>query len=240
MRRVKRVIRRILVPIVSIFCIGFLGVFFYNRYHYRMMNRCYNHFIYASMLMDVKLKHLHIYNCSKEKQDDVLKSIRYDINAPLFIYDVHMMQQQIAHVPFVKYVSVHKRYPHNIDIYIKERQPIAQCIFKNQYAFVDSDGVFYQYNDAIDETLPVVSGSGDISKMFPPLFNLIERYPMIKEKVQVYQLVQNRRWNLMLQDGTKVMLPQYNVEDALQTFMQMRYSTHHIIDLRVKNYIFLR
>ncbi|USO02425.1 MAG: FtsQ-type POTRA domain-containing protein [Alphaproteobacteria bacterium] len=238
-RRIKRFVRRILMPIVLAFSTGFGIFFFYNSYHYRVMNRIYNQFIDTSMLIDMRLKDIHIYNCSQDKQQEVLRRISYKRNSPLFIYNTNIMRQDIEQLPFVKHVSVHKKYPHGIDIYIQQRQPIAQYKYQSQYALVDEEGVFYEYSEEPHKTLPVVSGSNDISKMFPPLFKTMAMYPDIKSKVQVYQLVRDRRWDLIMTDGRKIMLPQHNVKEALNIFQKMKNKDHRVIDLRVKGYIFL-
>jgi len=239
-RRIKRILRLILMPSFIAFSIGFSFFFFYHSYYYRVMNRVYNGFIDTTLSADFKLKYVKIHNCEKNRCDDIMQQIHYKKGSPLFIYDTHLMKERIEKLPFVKHVSVCKRYPHDIDIYIKERTPIAQCIYKNQYALVDETGALYQFNDEADAALPVVSGVGDVPKMLPSLFKAIDKYPDIRKNVKIYQLVQNRRIDLIMQSGQKVMLPQYEIDKALCIFGQMKNKNYSVIDLRVKNYIYLR
>lgn len=240
MRRVKRMVRRIFIGLSLVFCIIFGFMIFYNNYHYRLMNRIYNSFINTSIFFDFKVKNIDVYGCKTLSKKEILDAVHYQKNTPLFLYQPFIMAQQIQKILNVKYVSVRKRYPHNLDIFIKERMPIAQYIYKTKYALIDDQGVLYQYIDQKQKELPVLEGSGDFSKLFPYIFKIVTQFSLIQKNIQIYQLVKNRRWNLIMNDGSKVMLPQHKIEDALKIYQNMKNKKYSIIDLRVEKYIFLR
>ena len=240
MRRVKRILRRSAIVFFSVAFLIISGTVFFKNYHYRLINRVYTGFISTSSLLDFRLKKINVYGCAALDPKEVYNALPYKINAPLFTYNVEALKEHVEKILLVKYVSVHKRYPHEIDILIKERTPIAQCSYKGQYALIDDQGVLYAFNKNADQLLPVVEGGREVSKLFPHVAEILSRFPDVKKQIQIYQLVKNRRWNLILKNGTTLFLPQLSIDEALMNYQKMKNKNYRNIDLRVPGYIFLK
>jgi cell division protein FtsQ len=48
------------------------------------------------------------------------------------------------------------------------------------------------------------------------MLTLIDRHPALREKVQAFVLVAERRWNLRMRNGIDVQLPEFQPERALE------------------------
>lgn len=95
------------------------------------------------------LHHLHA--------DDVRTLSGVQPGQNLFRIDMADVQKRVSDDPWVAEVTVRRKLPHTLWIYVSEREPVAIMIGDVDY-YVDAKGVTFPAGDAALEDLPVMTG----------------------------------------------------------------------------------
>ena len=235
-RRIKRLMRRSFLAILGLSVFISSIIIFSQNYHFYLMNRLYNLFIETTLLLDFRLKKVTIYGAGEH-----LLNIPYKIGSPLWTYNVSVLKDQISAVLPIRYVSVHKCYPHELQITVQKRVPIAQVLRKGRYSLMDEEGVLYASSSNRDALLPLVEGNEEsVSKKFPELIEILKNFPDVQKNIEMYRLIKKGRWDLILKDASVIMLPREQIDEALRYYRNMKKKSYRTVDLRVKGYIFMK
>jgi cell division protein FtsQ len=146
---------------------------------------------------------------------DILERLGLDGTTSLVALDVEEARTQLSGLPWVEDVSVRKIYPGTIEIALKEREAFAIWQHGNDLALIERNGsVIAPLRDNKFSTLPLFVGrdaetaAADFSAQF-------DNWPEIKARVKAYVRVAGRRWDLRLDNGVIVKLPEHNVPRAM-------------------------
>ncbi|MFC3075619.1 cell division protein FtsQ/DivIB [Shinella pollutisoli] len=152
---------------------------------------------------------------------DILERIGLDGTTSLMALDVKEARAKIAELPWVEDVSVRKIYPGTIEIALKEREAFAIWQHGSDLALIERNGsVIAPLRDNKFSTLPLFVGrdaetaAADFSAEF-------DNWPDIKARVKAYVRVAGRRWDLRLDNGIVVKLPERNVPRAMDMLATM-------------------
>ncbi|MCO4315978.1 cell division protein FtsQ/DivIB [Phyllobacterium sp. 21LDTY02-6] len=152
---------------------------------------------------------------------DVLGALGLDGETSLVGLSARDAQQAVAQLPWVESVDVFKVYPNTIQISIKERKALAVWQNGSELSVIDADGrVIVPYTGGSSSALPLIIGDG-ADKQAKLLFAQIAAYPKIASQVLAYARLGNRRWDLILKNRIKLMLPEHDINEALAHVMEM-------------------
>jgi cell division protein FtsQ len=152
-----------------------------------------------------------------EKVSDILllkaSGIRYKTN--IFSYDLSNIKNKLEHVSWIKYVIVQRKLPHKIYIRIAERVPIAILQSKYKLYLIDSNGVVLDH-DGIGNfpKLPIVIGKG-AEEETAKLLQYLDKFQKIKNQLVFAVRIGKRRWNMKINKGITVKLPEKGLMQAL-------------------------
>ena len=142
--------------------------------------------------------------------------------------------------------TVLKLYPGELQISIKERAAFALWQKGGAVSVIADDGtVLEPYVAPRMLRLPLLVGAGAEVKA-KELLDLLGRHPSLRELVRASVLVGERRWNLRLQNGIEVRLPQSGAAAALERLVALaaekKLFTRDvlIIDLRLPDRVTVR
>jgi cell division protein FtsQ len=124
-------------------------------------------------------------------------------------------------VPWIRHAQVMRLLPSTLQVVIEEREPYAIWQNKGETFVVDADGVVLA--PALPQAypqLPLVVGEG-AGKHAAELYATLEPYHELKRKMLAALRVGDRRWTLKLRTGTEIMLPDGNIEMALQSLTEL-------------------
>ena len=108
----------------------------------------------------------------------------------------------------VKSATVHKLYPDTLAVTVEERRPFALWQNDGHVSIVSRDGTAIdEMHDQRFARLPFVVGAG-ANERAPEIVALLDAVPDIKARVRAAVLVAQRRWNLSLDNGVLVRLPE--------------------------------
>ncbi len=150
------------------------------------------------------------------KEGEVLRAAGIDPRQSMPFVDIAEMQQRIEALPLVKQASVRKLYPNEITITLTEREPFALWQNQGDVFVVAADGtVIDTMQDERFVNLPFVVGEG-ANRRVGDLLKLRAAAGPLGSRISAATLVGGRRWNLRLDNGLVVALPEDGAIDAVR------------------------
>ncbi|MCB1839067.1 MAG: FtsQ-type POTRA domain-containing protein [Rhodospirillales bacterium] len=167
-------------------------------------------------------------NADRQELLDIIGVTRGD---PILKFDPQSVRDRLLAMNWVRAAQVERRLPDTIYIRLEERIPVAlwKKTAQDKIQLVDDEGKTVIPADLRTfMRLPLVTGEGAPPRT-PGLLALLEAEPEIKERVDNAQLIENRRWNLLLKSGAVVKLPEQDVGLALRT-LALSHEKEQIMD----------
>ncbi|GHT90929.1 hypothetical protein FACS1894122_02390 [Alphaproteobacteria bacterium] len=152
-----------------------------------------------------------------DRASDILllkaSGLRYMSN--IFFVSMEEVKKKLEGVPWIRSVVVYRKLPNTIYIRVSERIPIAFFQSQQKLHFVDSDGVVLECND-ISKTnnLPIVVGEG-AEKEAAHLLYCLDQFPKLRKQLVFALRLSKRRWNIKINKGITVKLPEKGIMQAL-------------------------
>jgi cell division protein FtsQ len=159
-------------------------------------------------------------------QDEVLALGGVNGRSSLLFLDAASVREKLKASHWISEATVLKLYPGQLRIDIVERTPFALWQHGGRYSLISDDGAALQdYVEPDFLSLPRVVGEGAETRARDFLV-LLARYPQVKAVTKAVNFVGARRWNLLLNDGLIVRLPENEVGNALQTLSNLDRDEH--------------
>jgi len=159
---------------------------------------------------------------SKEvSREEILTAAGVTGRASLMFLDADAARARLMANPWIADAAVLKLYPDRLQITVREREAYALWQKDGHVNVIAADGtVLEPYVEARYINLPLVVGHG-AEKRAKDFLAIIERYPDLRSVLRASVLVAERRWNLRLDSGIDVRLPETGVEEALNRLVQL-------------------
>src|SRR5262245_48756 len=153
--------------------------------------------------------------------EEVLRLAGITGNTSLLFLDVDATRARLKANPWIAEASVRKLYPGHLIVDIEERIPYALWQKDGKLSLIAADGtVLGPLEDRRFAALPLVVGPG-AEKKAKEFFDVLGKYPQVREVVRASILVADRRWNLQLLNGIVVRLPERRLAAALDTLVAL-------------------
>ncbi len=205
----------------------------------------HNHFDYAKPTvafvtshLGFKLKHVEVEGKFRLTDNEIIEALGIKEAPSLLFFDVQEARQTLEKIKTVKSASVSRHFPNILRINLQEREPYAIWQDKHQLKTVDLDGIeLGSWHGNNVENLPLVVGD-NANIHAKEIISVIENFKEINARVKSYVRVSDRRWNVNLDAGLKVMLPEENVIKTIALLNRL-HNEHQILD-RDLQYIDMR
>jgi len=132
----------------------------------------------------------------------------------LFSFKVDEAREEILNDSWVEEATVRKIYPDTIVVDVVEREPVALWQSKGEIHLISDDGFVISKAGPKHMNLPQVVGDG-ANMVAAEFLSAISRFPVITRKAGAYVRVAGRRWNVRINDGPQVLLPEADWQVAL-------------------------
>ena len=179
-------------------------------------------------------------------REEVLAAAGVSGSTSLLFLDVEQTRERLKTNPWIADATVLKLYPGELQIGIKEREAFALWQKDGQVSVIADDGtVLEPYVSPRLIELPLVVGRGAETRAKEFLV-LLDRYPALRAFVRAAVLVGERRWNLRLNNGIDVRLPETDIAPALERLVALDKEKNLItrdivaIDLRLPDRVTVR
>jgi len=179
-------------------------------------------------------------------RNSILAALGVARGQPLLAFDPAAAKERLERLDWVREAAVERRFPGTIAVRIVERRPLALWQRDGKLALVDDTGtVIEQDNIARFASLPIIVGD-DAPHHAAALLAMLASEPRLKAHVRAAVWVADRRWNLHLDNGIDVRLPEERPEAAWARLADLDRSTGLLqrdliaIDLRMNDRLILQ
>ncbi|MXV35498.1 MULTISPECIES: cell division protein FtsQ/DivIB [unclassified Saccharibacter] len=161
----------------------------------------------------LQIKHIVIRGRQLTDESDILARLDMQKNRSLFGFSVEQARLRIDALPFVEHSTVERHLPDTVIITLTERVPVAIWQTRRHFILINRAGDRVSERDltAQDSTafhkLPLVVGQG-ANVAAASIIDLLAHYPDIKSRILALIRIGERRWNLLMRNGTIVLLPE--------------------------------
>lgn len=140
--------------------------------------------------------------------------LRYKNN--IFNISVDNVKEKLEQISWIKSVSVQRKLPNKISVRVAERVPIAIYQLNYKLYLIDIDGKILE-NDGIGDfdNLPIIVGEG-AEKVTRQFLYVLGKFPKIQNQLAFAVYVGKRRWNMKINKGITVKLPEKHLGYAMQ------------------------
>jgi len=154
-------------------------------------------------------------------REEILQASGLTARSSLLFLDAENLRTRLKANPWISDATVLKLYPGGLRISVTERQPFALWQKDGQVAVIAKDGTVLDREVAPQfAKLPLMVGEG-AHRAAAGILSTMENYPQLRDQVQAYVLVAERRWNLKLKSGLDVRLPETSLAAALDSLLAL-------------------
>ncbi|WP_240536694.1 cell division protein FtsQ/DivIB [Bartonella sp. WD12.1] len=164
-------------------------------------------------------------------RQDILKILGLDAYPSIISFDVNKARFILEQQTWIQSADVQKIYPNRVRISVIEREPYAIWQHDGIMDIVDHTGcVIAPFQAGLVQNLPLVVGQGaqSAAKLF---IKELSVYPQLSSRVRAYVRVGDRRWDLVLDNGMRIMLPEKRAIESLSSL----FKTGTVQDLFVRD-----
>ncbi|MCB1378202.1 MAG: cell division protein FtsQ/DivIB [Alphaproteobacteria bacterium] len=156
-----------------------------------------------------------IHGLTHHEPETLLAAVGVVPGGSLMGFDPLVARRILENLDWVSSAQVQRLFPNQLDISVIEREPFAVWQRDNAYFVIDRSGTAMSGLPAAQMVnLPLVSGEG-ANVAAEELVNQLEAYPDLMLQVKAASRVGQRRWNLYLDSGVVVMLPENGWPEAI-------------------------
>ncbi|MGQ7792544.1 cell division protein FtsQ/DivIB [Faunimonas sp. B44] len=182
----------------------------------------------ALLLTGFGVEEIRIAGATETPERAVLEALDLRRTA-LPLFDAGEARERLAGLPWVSQVTVRKLYPNGVAVDLVERIPYALWQDEGEINIVDREGdAIMRFRDRRYARLPFVVGPGANLKV-AAFWPAVESQPMIAERTRAAVLVANRRWDLHLEHGLVLKLPERDPAAALAGLVALE-EAHRLLD----------
>jgi len=150
---------------------------------------------------------LHLAGENRTPPESVLAALNFKPGQSIFTADLQSARARLMLLPWVKEAKVTRRYPDSISVTVVEKRPFALWQSVNGLFVIERSGAVIT-KAALKQFphLPVFIGGAPEGG--GELVDAIATHRAVVARVQAMARVSGRRWNLILDDGVVVKLPE--------------------------------
>lgn len=176
----------------------------------------------------------------------ILAALGVSRGTPILSVDLDAAKARLETVPWVRNASIERLLPDTLYVRLTERAPLALWQHRGKFDLVDQDGNVIANADIRDYPfLPQVVGD-DAPAATPDLLKVLAGEPALQAHVTASVRVGGRRWNIQLDNGIEVALPENNAASAWHRLAALDRSDKllernvQLIDMRLPDRVVLR
>lgn len=159
---------------------------------------------------------------SETSEIDILEKLGLDGETSLVAMDAETARKKLSELPWIEDVQVRKVYPRTIEVVLKERKAYAIWQHGQELSLIEKNGsVIAPLRDNKFTNLPLFVGR-DAESAAARFESDFGAWPDIRSEVKAYVRIAGRRWDLHMNNGIIVKLPETDVEQALTLLTRMQ------------------
>lgn len=170
----------------------------------------------AAGVVGMAAEEITINGLSHHEPELLLSAIGVVPGGSLIGFDASIAKRILENLDWIESAKVQRRFPNQLDISVREREPFAIWQRGQAHYVIDRSGAAMSGLAASQlVSLPLVTGEG-ANAAAADLINHLEAYPDLSLQVKAAARVGGRRWTLYLDSGITVQLPEKNWMQAVE------------------------
>ncbi|HVZ69326.1 MAG TPA: FtsQ-type POTRA domain-containing protein [Rhizomicrobium sp.] len=164
------------------------------------------------------IANVHLIGAERTSPQTVLSTLGFHLGQSIFGADVHAARERLLSLDWIKTAEVRRRYPDDITVTVTEKKPFA--LWRDaagQIWVIERDGSLITregYREFLN--LPRFVGTG-APENAAAIVDALPGHRAVVARLEGMQRVGERRWNLVLDDGVVVQLPETGWKKELDT-----------------------
>ncbi len=148
-------------------------------------------------------------------EETILSYLGVHEGSSMIFFDAAAARDRVAQAPWIATASVLKLFPHTLEVAVTEHAAFARWQHDLAVSVIDRSGrIIAPVVPSSVAELPLVVGPGAAARA-AALFDVLDRFPFIAARVRVASLIAERRWNLVVDNGVEVRLPEGDITAAV-------------------------
>ncbi len=181
------------------------------------------------------------------ERSDILAALNVSRGDSLLGIDLQASRKRLEAIDWVEWATVERRLPDTLYVTLKERRAVAIWQNGSEYTLIDANGRTVRASRMPPgaETLLLLGGPGAPDHV-GDLLLLLTYEPTVARQLRSAVWVGQRRWNLILNNGVEIWLPEEDAVAALQHLAKLD-GQHKllsrefgVVDLRLPDKLYLR
>ena len=162
----------------------------------------------ASARLGFRLREVLLVGRERVSRDAVLAASELDLGSPTLALDPESIRARLERNRWIKSARVTTRLPDTVFIEIEERRPLALWQRDGQLRMIDDEGAVIADRELHRYThLPLVVTPSEPARA-KPVLDMLAHEPDLERRVRALIEVGGRRWNIRLDNGIDVLLPE--------------------------------
>lgn len=189
----------------------------------------YSNLVYKNICLNIEINGVNMINV-KDLEDKIYNFCNLEDKN-----DLSILAKDILKDPWVKNLSIKRKIPDTLIINIEEFIPFAVWKTDNDIHLIDEEGqiIFISKKDTRKFLyLIVVAGDGAKDNIYG-LFNMLSSNPTLFSRIKSALFIGKRRWNLELDNGIIVKMPEDNLLSAWNNLNKILSINGSEIDIKV-------
>lgn len=179
------------------------------------------HMAKLAVKADVQLENVYLEGQNHTKTESILEVMDVKIGMPLFAIDLDVMRKRLEELPWVRYAEVERQYPSTLTVRIAEREPVALWQLEQKLRLVDEEGVVIDVADISAFSDYLILVGKNVPYYLPEIMEMLESEALLKPLVSSVVRVSDRRWDVVLRNDIRIMLPEHQPEKMWSYLAQL-------------------
>ena len=165
-----------------------------------------------------EVRRIHLDGHERTSGSAIVAAVGLGANVSMLTLDADAVRERIESLPWVASAAVRKVYPDALDIAVSEATPVARWRDQGVEVLVAGDGSVVS-DRVLDDfrELPLLVGRG-ANGAVGSVRSLLRARPALADQLAAAVRIAGRRWDLVLDGGSTVMLPEEGASAALDRF----------------------
>ena len=163
------------------------------------------------------------------RRSDLLSAIGAQRGDPIIVFDPAAARERVLNLGWVADAEVERRLPNTIFVRLLERTPVAVWQRNGTFSLVDSEGAVIGKNKSGQRRDLTLIVGADAPKHASTLLAMLDTQPQLMERVVAAIRVAERRWNLQLDNGIDIRLPEANPQAAWDRLAELE-AEHKLLE----------
>lgn len=162
----------------------------------------------AARRLGLTVQSVEVVGRDRTAKKTILRALEVRRGTPIFAVDLAAAKARLQDLPWIRSAAVERLLPDTIFVRLVEHQPLAVWQHKGRFVVIDQAGdIIPDARAANFPSLPQVVGKG-APKAAPGLVDILASEPDLARHVTAAVRVGERRWNIDLDNGIQVALPE--------------------------------